>query len=141
MSTVILHGPKWRLMLLLLLPGIMLPGCSTVEKAGKSQKRHLQFLSYDHAVRWGDLEEAYAYLKPDEVPPVIPEGLDNIRVTGYELLGPVFNLDENRVSRKVRIEYVLKDRQVVKSLIDNQVWEYDQQNEQWFRVNPLPEFK
>lgn len=141
MSTVVMHGLKWRLILLLLVPGAMLLGCSTVEKAGKNQKRHLQFQSYDHVVRWGELEEAYTYMKPDEVPAVIPEGLDNIRVTSYEPVGPVFNLDENRVSRKVRIEYVLKDRQVVKSLIDNQVWEYDEENEQWFRVNPPPEFQ
>ena len=50
------------------------------------------------------------------------------------------NLDENKVSRKVRIEYVLRDRQVVKTLIDNQIWEYDSEIDQWFRVNPPPEF-
>ncbi len=126
-------------LLLLLLAGTLY-GCSTVEKAGKKQKLHLQLQSYDHAVRWGELADIYTYMRPEDTPRAIPEGLDNIRVTSYEEIGPVMNLGENKVSRKVRIEYVLRDRQVVKTLIDDQIWEYDSEIDQWFRVDPPPEF-
>ena len=134
------RGLNRGMFLLLLLLAATLYGCSTVEKASKNQKLHLQLQSYDHAVRWGELADAYTYMRPEDMPTVIPEGLDNIRVTSYEEIGPVMNLDENKVRRKVRIEYVLRDRQVVKTLIDNQIWEYDSEIDQWFRVNPPPEF-
>ena len=120
---------------------LLLTACSTVDQAGKNQRLHLQLQSYDHAVRWGDPAEAYAFLQPDEVPVAIPAGLDEIRVTGYEELTPPLRLEEDKVSRKVKIEYVHRDRQVVRTLIDDQVWAYDPQNEQWFRINPLPEYK
>ena len=141
MSTDTGRNPNRGMLLLILLLVSTLFGCATVEKAGKNQKLHLQLQSYDHAVRWGELADTYTYMKPEDVPTVIPGGLENIRVTGYEEIGPVMNLDDDKVSRKVRIEYVIKDRQVVKTLIDDQVWEYDDEIDQWFRVNPPPDFE
>ncbi len=115
-------------------------GCATMENAGRNQKLQLQLSSYDHTVRWGDLNEMYGYVKPGETPLRIPEGLDNIRVTEYEEVGPRTEAGSDRIRRRVKIQYLHRDRQVVRTLIDEQVWEYDPELEQWFRVNPPPEF-
>jgi len=120
---------------------VVLGGCAGVEKASKRQKQRQQFLSYDHVIRWGDLEEMYAYGRPGSEPVTIQGGLDKIRVTNLEEVGPVLDAGDGRVSRKIRVEYVLKDRQVVRTLIDEQIWEYDEQSEQWFRVNRPPTFE
>lgn len=134
-------GLKRGIFLLLLLVTAALIGCSTVQKAGKEQRLQRQLQSYDHVVRWGELEEMYTYMKPEDAPAEIPQGLENIRVTSYEELGQPVNLDQDKVARKVRIGYVIRDRQVVKTLIDDQVWQYDGELEQWFRVNPPPVFE
>jgi hypothetical protein len=129
---------SWGVVALLLL---LLAGCSTIEHASANKKLQMQLDSYGHAVRWGNLEEMYAFVKPEDEPLVVPEGLDNLRVTNYEPLTTITEVPDKRIRRRVKIEYLHRDRQVVKKLIDDQVWEYDEQAEQWFRSNLPPSFE
>lgn len=135
-------GNSNKVVLHLLLTGVVLflAACSSMQHASMNKKLRLQLQSYDHAVRWGDLEEMYAFVKPDGEPLRIPEGLENVRVTAYEPLTTVTEEQDRRVRRRVKIQYLHRDRQVVKTLIDEQLWEYDDTMEQWFRTNPPPEF-
>ena len=126
---------------LALLLMLVLSGCLSMEQAATKQKRHQQLQSYDHTVRWGDLNEIYQYMKPEDRPPHPQEDLDRFRVTGYEVVMPAVELEEGRIERKVRIEYIERDRQVVRTLMDDQIWAYDQARGQWFRVNPPAVFK
>jgi len=135
-------GNPNKAVLHLLLTGVVLlfAACSSMEQAGMNKKLQLQLQSYDHAVRWGDLEEMYAFVKPGDEPLVVPGGLANVRVTAYEPLTTITEAQGRKVRRRVKIQYLHRDRQVVKTLIDEQLWEYDDKLEQWFRVNPPPEF-
>ena len=118
---------------------LLLAACTTIEHAGLERKRAEQLELYDHAVRWGELAASYDFLEPGlEARP--PAGLDNVRVTGYEELSRVPR-GEHEFERRVKIEYVLEDRQQVKSLIDHQRWRYDAQKETWLRANRPPEFR
>ncbi len=133
-------GPATGLALLMLILPFLVGGCATMEEAGRNQKLRFQLDSYDHVVRWGDLEEMYGYVKPGGEPLKVPRGLENIRVTEYEQLGPLVPEGEHRVRRRVKIDYLYRDRQVIRTLVDEQLWEYDETLEHWFRVNPPPEF-
>ncbi len=118
---------------------LSLAACSTVEHAGLERKRTQQLQLYDHAVRWGELAASYDFLEPGlEAQP--PAGLDNVRVTGYEELSRMPR-GEHEFERRVKIEYVLEDRQQVKHLIDRQRWRYDAKKETWLRANRPPEFR
>ncbi len=137
-----LAGPWiFRGRLLLASALLLLAACSTLEHASSSKRLQLQLQKYDHAVRWGDLEEMYAFVKPGDQPLELPKGLDNIRVTDYEPLTTITEEPDKRVRRRVKIEYLHRDRQVVKKIIDDQLWEYDETTKQWFRTNPPPEFR
>ena len=89
-------------------------------------------------VRWRDLRKMYAFGKAGSRWPV-QEGLDNIRVTGYEA-GALNEIRPWRWGQSVLISYVLVDRQVVRQALDQQVWVSEDQGKTWFRENPPPRF-
>lgn len=130
-------------MALTLLSAVLLSGCETIGNAKKDQTMNLRLKEYAHEVRWGQLEALPSYLKPDMVDEQKDVAVDpqNIRVTNYEVLRRVHPGEENQVSQTVRIEYLFRDRQVVKTLIDLQLWEYIPDSKDWQRANPIPVFK
>lgn len=97
---------------------------------------------YEGTVRWGSLDRIYAFLRPEDQENVkIPPGLNNVRVMSYEAaLAPV-PIRENRYQHTAAIQYVLQDRQVVKTITDLQIWELDTESKKWYRVNPIPPFE
>lgn len=102
------------------------------------QERVKQF---EGIVRWGALQKMYVFTKHEPGKPVeIPMDLDNVRVTSYELASGLAPLDPLRWTQTAVIDYVLKDRQVVRQLVDHQVWVSDE-GKNWYRENPPPRFK
>ncbi len=94
---------------------------------------------YESTVRWDDLRKAYNYLKPGlEVQ--IPSDLANIRVTSYETVSPPVPGGDGQWMQTVSIQYLHRDRQQVKTLVDRQIWSQDPETELWYRVNPIPAF-
>ena len=93
---------------------------------------------YEDVVRWSDLNKIYAFGRKDagwEVPP----GLDNVRVNGYETSDPA-EIEPWRWGQTAVISYVLNDRQVVKQLVDQQIWVSEDEGDSWYRENVPPPF-
>ena len=110
-----------------------------VDEMPKSLKERVK--QFEGVVRWGALQKMYIFTKHEPGEPVdIPMDLDNVRVTGYELASGLVQLDPLRWRQTAVIEYVLKDRQVVRQLIDHQVW-VSEEGKNWYRENPPPQFK
>lgn len=131
--------PLARLALAVLL---CLPLSACVEKQRRSATLDNTLRKYEVTIRWGSPDDAYFFQRFDEdAPPQPPRELDNIRVTGYEVLRPPGTPEDDRVSQTVRIRYLFKDRQVVRSLLDRQEWEYDREDRRWYLVSPVPEFR
>ncbi|MCP4284911.1 MAG: hypothetical protein GY792_10730 [Gammaproteobacteria bacterium] len=128
-----------------LLPTLLLlfiGGCQTLENKKSDIALENVLSSYRVAVRWGNPDKAYVFLKPENLSEEgIPSGLDNIRVTGYEVIRPAVPLSEGVVTQTARISYVLEDRQVERNLVDTQIWEYQSEQKLWYRINPIPEFE
>jgi len=93
-------------------------------------------------MRWGALQKMYVFVKraPDEVVE-IQEGLDNIRVTGYELGSGLAMVEPTRWRQTAVIDYVLVDRQIVRQVIDDQTWVSEDEGKTWYRENPPPQFQ
>jgi len=125
--------------LLLLLGILALAGCRMGNPYYPVPKELAQVLKlYEDVVRWSDLNKIYAFGKKGagwEVPP----GLDNVRVNGYETSDPA-ELEPWRWGQTAVISYVLNDRQVVKQVVDQQVWVSEDEGESWYRENPPPPF-
>lgn len=129
-------------LLLILAAAVYLAGCRTIEESKESQNRDMRLELYAKTVRWGALENLYGFLTPEEsAKAALPDNLNDIRVTGYQVRVPPMMLEKHKLSQTVVIEYLFHDTQVLKTMSDNQIWEYDPELESWFRANPVPEFK
>lgn len=119
---------------------VLLAGCQTLAERGDAQKLQQTLDSYGAAVRWQPLAGLYGFLRPELQPSQPPAGLDNIRVTSYEISVPPRQLDEGRVTQSAVIQFVRVDRQVVRTLVDQQLWLRSVEG-QWQRANPIPAFQ
>ena len=127
---------------LILASAVCLSGCGTIEESKESQIMEARLDLYGKTVRWGALENMYGFLTPEEsVKVVFPGNLGNIRVTNYQVRIPPMMLEKHKLSQTVTIEYLFRDTQVIKTMSDSQVWEYDPEVKEWYRANPIPEFK
>lgn len=117
-------------------------GCARVEKEKKTKGLEAAVTAYGNSIRWAYYDTAYGYLHPS-VRDDLPEGLDNVRVTSYEVVQPPFVKDEaqTRAEQIAQIEYVLRDEQVVKRLSDRQDWRFDPATETWWLHSGMPSFK
>jgi len=127
---------------ILILLAVQLGACRNGPFTSQPMELETVLRTYEGNVRWGQLQNMYAFLKRDtETPIEIDEGLDNVRVTGYELLSPLTQETEMRWRQTVMISYVLIDRQVVRQVVDEQVWVSEDDGKSWYREQPLPVFQ
>lgn len=121
---------------------LLLAGCRTNPYGDLPEKLVVKTRTFEDVVRWGALEKMYLFLKRDDDKPLkMQEGLDNVRVTGYDLAEELNEISPMRWRQAAVIDYVLTDRQVVRQLIDYQVWESEDEGKTWYRTTPVPVFK
>ena len=121
---------------------VLLSGCQYLMRTDLPGDLEFKTSAFEDTVRWGDLSNMYAFLKPDPEQSIeIQPGLDNVRVTATETASPLAEVNETRWVRTIVIDYVLTDRQVVRQIVDQQVWTTDDEGETWYRDNPVPQFR
>jgi len=121
---------------------VLLAGCQTNPFGEVPKQLTLQVRTFEDVVRWGALQKMYLFEKHDPDRPVtLPDNLDNVRVTNYELASQLTKIDDSRWAQTAVIDYVLIDRQVVRQLIDRQVWATDDEGKTWYRTTPVPQFR
>ena len=134
------HRPT-RIPLLLLLI-LLLGGCQTIQERKSVISLENTLDAYGKVARWGQIAQLYEFLSPELAGDVtLPRGLDNVRVTGYEVLKAPVKIDETHAVQTVSISYILRDRQVQHSLLDRQEWVMDPEKKLWYRSNPIPPFE
>lgn len=125
---------------LIIAMGFLLQSCKTnpFDKSGEKLTEITN--SYEATMRWGRIENAYQFLLPElQEQAVIPAGLGNVRVTHYEVVSGPTQVSESRMTQLVLIQYLYRDQQVIKELLDKQVWDRPDGGEDWFRANPVPD--
>ncbi|WP_295452538.1 hypothetical protein [uncultured Thiodictyon sp.] len=131
-----------RLYVVLLLTGLLLGGCSTVDKETPDLSLQAATSAYQSALRWGYFETAFGYLDPAlRRGKGLPAGYGDLRLTSYEVVQPPMRTGIGEGTQIVAYDYLHEDRQVVKQLIDRQVWRYDPKIRNWWLVSGLPKFE
>lgn len=121
---------------------LLLAGCGAVEKDKRTNGLQAATHGYQSAIRWGYYETAFGYLHPDQrKDKAVPESLEGLRLTGYDVVQPPVMQDEDSATQVVRIDYLHEDTQVVKQLVDRQVWRWDDKLESWWLHSGLPKFE
>ncbi len=99
--------------------------------------------AYSQALRWSEYYVAATFLEKkdeDKVETQIKH-LSQYRVTAYEIRAMNVVEKDVRVRQIVKISYFKKDDLVVKSIADDQLWEYDKANHTWILATGLPKLK
>jgi hypothetical protein len=99
--------------------------------------------AYEKHLRWGKFDEAQVFRKGEQHFLTNSERrrLQNIRVTGYDILSTQFSADQSTAEMMVRIRYFNDEYAIEKTFIDRQKWEYDKASGNWFLVTPIPSFR
>ncbi len=93
---------------------------------------------YEKAIRWSEFGRASKYLMNPEDADI--ENLEGIKVTSYEPTGRNVSEDGLQIEESVKISYTLAGNQAERTLVDRQIWEYDQEKDRWYLTTRLPDF-
>jgi hypothetical protein len=115
-------------------------GCASVKKDSKRIALENALSSYRQAIRWGYFPAAAGFLDPEIRNDVDTAALENVRVTGYEVIQPGLVGPDDVAVQLVQIDYVLTDRQRLRKLADRQRWRYDETSKAWWLASGLPDF-
>ena len=132
-----------RTFLLVTMTILALSACATIDSKKKSATFETAVFRYSKAIRWSEfgLADGMRRLPDQHYPTQSIEQLQHIKITSYETLSTSSLDDGSDVKVVVRIVYYHDDGMKLHTLLDNQVWEYDEDSYSWHITTPLPIFK
>ena len=121
---------------------LLVVGCAAISNKAKLSQFADTAKSYGKALLWGHYEAANLYRKPELVKIEKPnfEELKNIKVAQYDIKDMNMSDDGLRVDQVAEITYFHRDRMILKTLRDQQVWEFDTESRRWYLTTGMPEF-
>jgi hypothetical protein len=119
----------------------MLSGCSSDKADEKLLESTLE--NYASVIRWGNFEDAVAYIDPAALKEHPISALDlaryrQVRVTAYNEQ-PFKSVGELQVRQVVEVGIVNNNTQVMRSLTDRQLWRFDVKEKRWWLMTGLPD--
>ncbi|RLJ22550.1 asparagine synthetase [bacterium endosymbiont of Escarpia laminata] len=127
-----------RLSLVLLL---VLSGCQTMDERKQSSALEDTLRRYEGTIRWGNVDNAQGFRAPDAGGDPPARARADLRVTSYEVVQGPTMLDETTAVQIADIQYTFDESPVLRSLVDQQVWKYDETKKHWQLQTPVPRFK
>jgi hypothetical protein len=126
-----------------LLATALLAACATQNMRSKSTILDETLKSYAATIRWGDIEQAQAFLDPKVRAEHPPSALDlaryrQVQVSGYSEQ-PAVSVGEDEIRQAVQIDLVNVNTQTARSIVDHQVWKYDEATKHWWLESGLPD--
>jgi hypothetical protein len=121
----------------------LLGACANTEIRSRQTILDETLRSYAATIRWGDIDQALAFVDPKERAAHPPSALDlarfrQVQVSGYNAQAPV-PVSETEVRQTVQIDLVNVNTQGARSVIDRQVWRYDEAGKHWWLTTGLPD--
>jgi hypothetical protein len=133
--------------MLRLIPLIMIlvlcAACSAMTTQSESRALETTLVAYANAVRWGDFEQALAFvdketLKQHPLSAIDMERYKQVKVAAYTEQPPV-PAGPHEVRQIVQISLVNINTQTERSIVDKQLWRYDEQGKHWHLISGLPD--
>src|SRR5512141_2341031 len=116
-------------------------GCSAMSTQSESRALETTLVAYANAVRWGDFEQALAFvdkatLKEHPLSAIDMERYKQVKVAAYTERPPV-PAGPHEVRQIVQISLVNINTQTERSIVDNQLWRYDEPTKHWHLISGL----
>lgn len=125
-----------------LLAVLLLTACSGV--GTKTDVLDRTLYAYSAAVRWneGNIDNALNYVEPEylEKHPITElerQRFRQVQITGYYVKGTQ-QVTETQYAQRVEIRLVNVHTQAERSIVDDQVWRWDEKTEHWWLTTGLP---
>ncbi len=125
------------------LAALLVGACANQEIRSRQTILDATLRSYAAAIRWGDIAQAQTFIEPKEFAKHPPSALElarfkQVQVSGYSEQ-PVNMVSANEVRQTVQIDLVNVNTQTARSVVDHQVWKYDEAVKRWWLVSGLPD--
>ncbi len=119
---------------------LFLAACASTFDFRKEELFETSSKRYGRMIRWSDFENARGYFAADvsEARRTAPQ---DIQVTEYEPNQIAVADDRRHVLQVVRISYFKLDDLRIRTIQDQQLWEFDSEQGAWFLKSGFPEFK
>lgn len=131
-----------RTVLLGLAATLLLSACTGVGTKTDVLQRTL--FAYVGAVRWneGNIDAALGFIDPlylekNPVTELERERFRQVQISGYYVKGSQ-QIDETTYGQRVEVRLVNIHTQAERSVIDNQIWKWDEKTEHWWLTTGLP---
>lgn len=127
----------------IMLSSALLGACATSNMRSKDTLLDETLLTYASTIRWGDVAQGQAFIDPKVLKEHPPTSLElarfkQVQITGYNERPPV-PVGTNEVRQTVEIGLINIATQAARSVVDNQVWRYDEPTKHWWLMTGLPD--
>jgi hypothetical protein len=124
----------------LLMVGLLLAGCASSFDFRRQDTFEERVRQYGNLIRWSEFEAIEYFLAPDPSGkrPKAPSG---VHVTDYQVKLKVVADDARQAGQTVEITYFMSGNPRLKTVIDQQFWEFDETRNDWFLKSGFPAFK
>lgn len=101
---------------------------------------------YGVLIRWNEIGQATNFVHPDALPEANRlqfelDRFDQVRITGYDITAVAPDQEGVVYRQTVAIRIYNKHTAVERTIIDQQLWEYDAENERWWLMSGLPDLR
>jgi hypothetical protein len=132
-----------KLKLIIIGFSILAVSCASVNEMKKMDKFEQKADGYELAIRWSDFDMASSFLKNQQDPDIATqiEHLKQFKITSYTIKRFLPSADKSQILIFAEVQYFKKNGLIVNNITHRQVWEYDQEKENWFLTSGLPDLK
>ena len=122
---------------------VLIFGCASLGERKQLDMLEQRTGNYESALRWGRYEIARAFIKIKVMTHITNnlDGLNQIKITSYKLLGRNVLENNEEAEQKVEIKFYNIDNLIEKTIIDNQTWIFDRDLKNWFLSSGFPDFQ
>jgi hypothetical protein len=124
----------------LLIFGLLLSGCASSFDFRRQDTFEERVRQYGNLIRWSEFEAAEYFLALD-ASGKRPQAPSDVRITDYQVKLMLVADDARKAGQTVDITYFKSGNPRVKTLTDQQFWEFDQARNDWFLKSGFPDFK
>ena len=124
----------------LMLSLLLVAGCQSLGERKQADALQEVLRDYQAVIRWGSLDQASQFLRPETASKAVLTPDRALRVTHYEVVQGPSMVEKGKAIQTAVIQYVFVETQVVREIVDRQVWEFNPQAQHWYLISSLPKF-
>ena len=128
-----------RMSAALLIFGLLLSGCTSSFDFQRQDTFEERVRQYGNLMRWSEFEAAEYFLALDSSGKR-PKAPNDVRITDYQVKLMVVADDARKAGQTVDITYFRSGNPRIKTLTDQQLWEFDPVRKDWFLKSGFPAF-